>query len=124
MAVESSIKQHFNLLTDSDISVETEMVKLDEHFGFTSKEIEQSNKGDPRAIITWKGGESVAEERLKRWLGASNSKGIKSYRLDTKSREGCLQSSHLSAWMAIGALSVKSVYHAVKGYEKTNIIIH
>tara|TARA_B110000196_G_scaffold168693_1_gene144845 strand:- start:2079 stop:2309 length:231 start_codon:yes stop_codon:yes gene_type:complete len=39
MAVESSIKQHFNLLTDSDISVETEMVKLDEHFGLSKDEM-------------------------------------------------------------------------------------
>tara|TARA_R100000808_G_C2090257_1_gene110932 strand:- start:46 stop:801 length:756 start_codon:yes stop_codon:yes gene_type:complete len=39
MALVSSMKHHFNLLTGSDITVETEMVKLDEHFGLSKDEL-------------------------------------------------------------------------------------
>ena len=39
MALVSSMQHHFNLLTGSDITVETEMVKLDEHFGLSKDEL-------------------------------------------------------------------------------------
>ena len=39
MALEASMKDHFNLLTGSDISVEAEVVKLDEHFGLSKDEV-------------------------------------------------------------------------------------
>ena len=39
MAVEASMKHHFYLLTGSDISVVTEIIKLDEHFGLSKDEL-------------------------------------------------------------------------------------
>ena len=39
MALEASMKHHFNLLTGSDISLEAEVVKLDGHFGLSKGEI-------------------------------------------------------------------------------------
>ena len=72
---------------------------------------------DNRAAIHFKGGESVGLERLEAYLFDTNA--IANYKETRNGLIGENYSSKFSAWLALGCLSPKMIYHEVKRYEKT-----
>ncbi len=79
-------------------------------FGFPDELV-----ADVRRAVPFKGGETVALQRLDRYLWQSDL--IKTYK-DT--RNGLLgedYSSKFSAWLSLGCLSPRLIYHEVKRYE-------
>lgn len=71
---------------------------------------------DPRAVLDYRGGETVALARLKYYLWDSD---LLATYFDT--RNGMLggdYSTKFSAWMAAGCLSPRQVYHEIKRYEQ------
>ena len=83
-------------------------------FGFPNELIP-----DVRRAVPFKGGETVAVQRLERYLWERDL--IKTYK-DT--RNGLLgedYSSKFSAWLSLGCLSPRLVYHEVKRYETERV---
>lgn len=88
-------------------------------FGFSSELIEASNHPDVRRAVSFKGGETVALERLERYLWGSDL--IKTYK---ETRNGLLgedYSSKFSAWLAHGCLSPRLIYEEVMRYEDERV---
>ncbi len=71
---------------------------------------------NPKAIIPFAGGERMGRARLQEFLWDTDSlKNYKETRNDLRKPNG---SSKLSAWLANGSLSPRTVYEEVKKYEK------
>lgn len=72
---------------------------------------------DNRAAIHFKGGETAGLERLEEYLFDTNA--IAKYKETRNGLIGENYSSKFSAWLGLGCLSPKMIYHEVKRYEKT-----
>lgn len=70
---------------------------------------------DDRSAFPFKGGRIAAKERLKHYLWESNL--ITSYKETRNGLVGMDYSSKLSAWLSLGCISAREVYHEVKRYE-------
>jgi deoxyribodipyrimidine photo-lyase len=70
---------------------------------------------DCRAAIDFKGGETEANKRLHHYL--SETHAIATYKETRNGMIGENYSSKFSAWLALGCLSPKIIYHAIKKYE-------
>lgn len=70
---------------------------------------------DPRAVMSFEGGENKALERLDRYLWGTDA--LSTYKKTRNGLIGADYSSKFSAWLAVGAISAKQIYHAVKRYE-------
>ncbi|WP_375444186.1 DASH family cryptochrome [uncultured Fibrella sp.] len=70
---------------------------------------------DTRAAISFKGGETVALDRLHHYLWASDL--IRTYKETRNGMLGEAYSSKFSPWLAHGCLSPRLIYHEVKRYE-------
>lgn len=81
-----------------------------ESFGFEDFEIDQ------RSVLTFKGGETAAKERLHYYLWESNL--VKNYKNTRNGLVGGDYSSKLSVWLAHGCISPKQVYYELKNYER------
>lgn len=68
-----------------------------------------------KTYIKFKGGEEAALERLKYYLW--DSKLIEKYKHTRNGLIGMDYSSKFSAWLAVGALSPRKIYHEIKKYE-------
>jgi deoxyribodipyrimidine photo-lyase len=73
-------------------------------------------KTDSRAAIDFKGGESNAIERLNHYF--FESKCISNYKETRNGLIGADYSSKFSAWLALGCISPRFIYHELKSYEK------
>lgn len=76
----------------------------------------QNFEPDPRAVLSFKGGETEGLKRLQYYLWETNF--IKDYK---ESRNGLLggdYSSKFSPWLSQGCISPKKVYHELKKYEQ------
>ncbi len=73
---------------------------------------------DPRAAITWTGGETAGLDRLAYYL--FDSQAISTYKETRNGLIGSDYSSKFSAWLAQGCLSPKRIYAEVKAYEAKN----
>jgi deoxyribodipyrimidine photo-lyase len=71
---------------------------------------------EPRAVLPFVGGETVALERLQYYLWTSNC--IKTYKETRNGMIGGDYSSKFSPWLAQGCLSPKTIYHEIKKYEQ------
>lgn len=71
---------------------------------------------DNRAALIFKGGETAALQRLKHYFEDSHS--ISTYKTTRNGLIGPDYSSKLSAWLALGCISPKYIYHQLKQYEK------
>lgn len=74
---------------------------------------------DPRAVLSFRGGEAAGLERLETWVFEADALGT--YK-DT--RNGVLhpdESSKLSPWLALGALSPRRVHEVVRQYEDERV---
>lgn len=71
---------------------------------------------DVRTAFPFHGGESAGLERLRSYVDVHGR--IASYNDTRNGLIGSEYSSKLSAWMAVGAVSARRVYHAVRQYEQ------
>lgn len=88
-------------------------------FGFSAEQIEALNRPDSRRAVAFKGGETVALQRLERYLWEKDL--IKTYK---ETRNGLLgedYSSKFSAWLAHGCLSPRTIYEEVMRYEDERV---
>lgn len=74
---------------------------------------------DSRAAIAFKGGETAVLARLDYYLWETDL--IASYKETRNKLLGSDFSSKLSAWLAMGCVSPKYVYHQIKKYEETRV---
>ena len=70
---------------------------------------------DPRAVLPFRGGETAALARLRYYLWEGDL--AKTYKETRNGLLGGDYSTKFSAWLAIGALSPKRVYHELRRYE-------
>lgn len=70
---------------------------------------------DPRAVLEFKGGETAALERVEYYCSVGR---IDRYKQTRNGMVGGDFSTKLSPWLALGAISGRSVYHRVKQFEK------
>lgn len=73
-------------------------------------------KLDSRAVLVFKGGETEALHRMQYYF--FDSKALSTYKQTRNGMVGNLYSSKFSAWLALGCISPRKVYHEVKKYEK------
>jgi len=71
---------------------------------------------DPRAAISFKGGESEGLKRLKHYLWGTDA--IQTFQDTHTELRGPNYSTKFSAWLAQGCLSPKMIYHELKQYEE------
>lgn len=73
---------------------------------------------DSRAAIQFKGGETAAMERLNHYL--FETKSLSTYKETRNGMVGEDYSSKFSAWLAMGCISPRAIYHEIKKYENEN----
>ena len=71
---------------------------------------------DERSVLNFKGGEAEAFKRLNYYLFESNC--IQSYKETRNGLVGSDYSSKFSPFLALGCISPRSIYHAIKRFEK------
>ena len=74
---------------------------------------------DPRAVMTFKGGESEGLKRMKAYFWEQDA--LKTYKETRNGLLGADYSSKLSPWLALGCLSPREVYWEVKKYEQERV---
>lgn len=74
---------------------------------------------DNRAAVPFKGGETVALARLNRYLWERDL--IRTYKETRNGMIGEDYSSKFSAWLSLGCLSPRLIYHEVKRYEQERV---
>ncbi len=72
-------------------------------------------EADKRAVLDFKGGENEANERLRHYFDETHA--IATYKETRNGLIGANYSSKFSAWLALGCISPKSIYHQLKVYE-------
>jgi deoxyribodipyrimidine photo-lyase len=76
------------------------------------------SKIDSRAAIQFKGGETQATERLNHYF--FETKSLSNYKETRNGMVGDDYSSKFSAWLALGCISPRTIYHEIKRYEDLN----
>lgn len=76
---------------------------------------DHSPKSNPHSAFPFQGGETEGKERLEFYL---NQKHILTYKATRNGLLGLDYSSKLSAWLAVGALSPRYIFHKIKAFEK------
>ncbi len=71
---------------------------------------------DSRSAFPWSGGEDAAMERIEHYFWET--KKLQYYKKTRNGLVGTDYSSKLSAWLGIGCISARQVYHEVKKFEK------
>lgn len=71
---------------------------------------------DNRSVLDFQGGESKAWQRLQHYFFKSRS--LSTYKETRNQLVGADYSSKFSAWLSLGCISARSVYHEIKRYEK------
>ncbi|MFN4081396.1 MAG: DASH family cryptochrome [Saprospiraceae bacterium] len=79
----------------------------------------QAPCSDPRAVLSFKGGETAGLARLRHYLWESDA--IATYKETRNGLVGADYSSKFSPWLASGCLSPKYIYHEVKRYERQRV---
>ena len=73
---------------------------------------------DSRAAIQFKGGETEAMKRMNHYF--FESKSLSAYKETRNGMVGADYSSKFSAWLAMGCISPRAIYHEIKKYENEN----
>lgn len=73
---------------------------------------------DSRAAIQFKGGETEAMKRMNHYFFESKSLSV--YKETRNGMVGADYSSKFSAWLAMGCISPRAIYHEIKKYENEN----
>lgn len=112
-----TISNHEELtLTTGDLSIELPSLR---DLGYTSAQIDHANFQDPRGVMSFKGGETAALERVKEYLWEKDL--LRKY-FDTRNGMiGADYSSKLSPWLAHGNLSPRYLAMECKKYEEARV---
>lgn len=70
---------------------------------------------DPRAVLQYQGGMLAAHDRLRHYF--YDTQALSSYKVTRNGMVGENYSSKFSAWLALGCISAREIYHAIKAYE-------
>ena len=81
--------------------------------------VEDSQTASSKAVMTFRGGESAALERLNDYFWVSS--GLESHKETRNQLLGDNYSSKLSPWLANGCLSPRHVYHEIRRFEKERL---
>jgi len=87
-----------------------------EELGYSATEASVAMQDDPRAVMTFVGGEEAALQRLQKWMFDDDR--LKEY---FEIRNGMLgegYSSKLSPWLAVGCISPRRIWKEAQRYEK------
>ncbi len=74
---------------------------------------------DKRSVIKFKGGEKASLERLDNYFWGKDL--LKTYKSTRNGLIGADYSSKLSPWLAVGAISAKTIYYQIKKYEEERV---
>lgn len=74
---------------------------------------------DGRAVLQYRGGETVAQERLKQYFWQQDC--LKEYKQTRNGMLGADYSSKFSAWLALGCISPRYIHEEVRKYEEQRI---
>ena len=77
------------------------------------------HKGDPRAMIPYKGGETAGKARLEEYFWKQDA--LKVYKETRNGMLGVDYSSKFSAWLALGCLSPRYIHSQVQEYESKRV---
>ncbi len=87
--------------------------------GYSPDEISRVDQPDPRAVLPFQGGESAGISRLNHYLWESDQ--LRTYKNTRNGMLGEGYSSKFSAWLALGCLSPRFIYHEIKRYEAERV---
>jgi len=90
-----------------------------EQLGFPAQEIEAANQDDQRAVMSFKGGEKAALQRLQSWMFDNDN--LKDYFDIRNGMVGEGYSSKLSTWLALGCISPRRIWQEAQRYEKERV---
>ena len=76
----------------------------------------REEEADPRAVLTFNGGERAAWQRISYYFWEENL--LKNYKTTRNELLGGDYSSKLSPWLSLGCISARSVYFELKRYEQ------
>ncbi|MGB3592285.1 MAG: DASH family cryptochrome [Nonlabens sp.] len=76
----------------------------------------ESIERDSRSAFPWSGGSKPARKRLDHYFWET--KQLQDYKKTRNGLVGTDYSSKLSAWLAVGCISAREIYHEVKKFEK------
>lgn len=74
---------------------------------------------DPRSAVDFKGGESVAIDRLNHYLWQTDS--VATYKETRNGMIGADYSTKFSSWLAHGCISPRKIFWEIKNYEKERV---
>jgi deoxyribodipyrimidine photo-lyase len=116
--VEASLKVPTPLATPTKqtSATDTPLFYSDAPWSSISKDL-LSLKTDPRSAFPFSGGEKAAQDRIKHYFFESHR--VAQYKETRNGLIGLDYSTKLSAWLAHGCISARTVYHQLKTYEKT-----
>lgn len=87
--------------------------------GYSESEASSAMQDDPRAVMTFEGGEEAALQRLQRWMFDQDK--LQDYFDIRNGMLGADYSSKLSPWLALGCISPRRVWKEVKRYEAERV---
>ncbi|MFN3927208.1 MAG: DASH family cryptochrome [Pseudanabaenaceae cyanobacterium] len=79
----------------------------------------ENKQPDPRAVITFHGGETAGKARVKYYFWESDR--LRTYKETRNQMLGADYSSKFSPWLALGCLSPRYIYYEVKKYETARV---
>ena len=85
----------------------------------SEEEIKTSQEEDPRSVLPFRGGEQAALAHLETYMFKKDL--LKTYRDTRNGLIGADYSSKFSPWLALGCLSPRRVYEAIKRYERERV---
>lgn len=80
-----------------------------------NEQISANKSVDSRAAIQFEGGSEAAHKRLNYYI--DETQALSTYKQTRNGLVGERYSSKFSAWLALGCISAKEIYGAIKGYE-------
>lgn len=87
--------------------------------GYSEEVISRVEQPDARAVLPFHGGETAGRSRLMHYLWGSDQ--LKTYKETRNGMLGEGYSSKFSAWLALGCLSPRFIYHEIKRYEAERV---
>jgi deoxyribodipyrimidine photo-lyase len=115
-------KQYPSFPTGDELPVSPDLLRdfpTLESLGYTKDQVEHANVEDPRGVMTFRGGETAALERVKDYIW---DKDLLRVYFDTRNGMiGADYSSKFSPWLAHGNLSPRYIASECKKYEETRV---
>lgn len=104
-----------SISADQDMGTIPTLVEL----GYSPDEISRVDQPDSRAVLPFQGGESAGISRLNHYLWGTDQ--LRTYKDTRNGMLGEGYSSKFSAWLSLGCLSPRFIYHEIKRYEAERV---